>query len=47
MWIFRHDIISPKLYELFIKTQLKDYTAMDPKKFYNNINMCLDEANRL
>ena len=43
----KHDIISPKFYEILIKTELEGDTALDLNKFYNHINMCLNEVNRL
>ena len=42
MWTIKHEISSPKLYELLIKTELKVDTALDLKNFYNHINMCLN-----
>ena len=45
MWNLKHKISSPILYEPIIKTELKGYTAMDHKKFYNHIKMCLDVVN--
>ena len=44
MWTLKYEINSPKLYEVLIKTQLKGYTAMDLKNFYNNIKICLNEV---
>ena len=35
MWNLKHETISPKFYELPIKTQLKVDTDMDLKNFYN------------
>ena len=35
MWTLKHETISPKFYELPIKTQLKVDTDMDLKNFYN------------
>ena len=43
----KHEISSPKFYELLIKTELKRDTALDLMNFYNHINMCLNEVNRL
>ena len=42
MWTLKHDISSPKFYELLINIQLKGNTDMDIKKFYNHIKMCLN-----
>ena len=41
MWTLKHEISSPKLYDL-IKTELKGDTALDLKRFYNPIKMCLN-----
>ena len=42
MWTLKHEISSSKFYELLIKTELKGDTALDLKKFYNHIKMCLN-----
>ena len=42
MWTLKHDIKSPKLYEILIKTQFKDNTALELNNFYNHINICLN-----
>ena len=42
MWTLKHNISSPKLYELLIKKELKSDTDMYLKNFYNHINMCLN-----
>ena len=47
MWNLKHDIKSPKFYELIIKEELKGDTALDLKNFYNHIQMCLNEVTRL
>ena len=47
MWNCKHEIISPKLYELLIKTEIKGVTSMDIKNFYNHIKMCLNAVTRL
>ena len=47
MWTLKHEISSPKLYELLIKTELKGDTAMDLNNFFNHINMCLNAVTRL
>ena len=39
MWTLKHEISSPKFYELLIKTELKGDTALDLKNFYNHIKM--------
>ena len=41
MWTLKHEISSPKFYELLIKTELKGDTALDINNFYH-INMCLN-----
>ena len=47
MWTLKHEIISPKFYELPIKKNLKDDTGMDFLNFYNNIKMCISVVTRL
>ena len=47
MWTLKHEISSPKFYELLIKTELKGYTALDLKKFFNHIKMSLNAVNKL
>ena len=47
MWNLKHEISSPKFYELIIKTGLKGDTDLDIKNFYNHINMCLNAVTRI
>ena len=47
MWTLKHEIISPKFYELFINTELKGYTALELNNFFNHIKMCLNAVTRL
>ena len=47
MWTLKHEISSPKFYELLIKTELKGDTDMDLKNFFNHIKMCLNAVTRL
>ena len=47
MWTLKHEISSPRFYELLIKTELKGYTAMDLKNFFNHIKMSLNVVTRL
>ena len=47
MWTLKHEISSPKFYELLIKTKLKVDTALDIKNFFNQIKMCLNALTRL
>ena len=47
MWDLKHDIISPKLDKLLIKSWLEVFTAMETNKFYKYIKMCLNAATRL
>ena len=47
MWTLKHDIISPKFYEILLKTELKGDTALDIKNFFNHIKMCLNAVTRL
>ena len=42
MWTLKHEISLPKLCELLIKKDIKCCTAMDLKRFYNHIIMCLN-----
>ena len=46
MWTLKHEIISPKFYELLINTELKGDNALDLKNFYNHIKMCLNVVTR-
>ena len=47
MWTLKHEIISPRFYELLINTELKGDTALDIKNFYNHIKMSLNAVTRL
>ena len=47
MWTLKHEIRSPKFYELLIKTELKGDTAMHLNNFYNHINICINAVTRL
>ena len=47
MWTLKHEIRSPKFYELLINTELKGDTDLYLKNFYNNINMSLNTVTRL
>ena len=47
MWNLKHEIISPRIYELLIKTELKGATALDLKNFFNHINTYLHAMTRL
>ena len=47
MWTLKHEIISPKLYELLIKIELKGETDLDLKNFLNHIKMSLNAVTRL
>ena len=47
MCTLKHEISSPKFYELLIKTELKVDTSLDLKNFYNHINMCLNAVTRI
>ena len=47
MWTLKHEIRLPKFYELLIKIELKGETAMDIKKFYNHIKICINMVTRL
>ena len=41
-WYLKHEIRSPKFYELLIKTEFKGNTFLDLNNFYNHTNMCLN-----
>ena len=47
MWTLKHEIITPKLYGMLIKTELKGDTALDLKNFSNHIKMSLNAVTRL
>ena len=47
MWTLNHEISSPRFYELLIKTELKGYTDLDLKNFYNHIKMSLNAVTRI
>ena len=47
MWTLKHEISSPKFYQLFIKTELKVDTALDIKNLYNHIKLCLNAVTRI
>ena len=47
MWTLKHEISSPRFYELLIKTELKGDTALYLKNFYNHIKMSLNAVTRL
>ena len=47
MWTLKHEISSPKFYEILIKTSLKRDTDMDLNNFYNYIKMCLNMVTRV
>ena len=43
MWNLKHDISSPRFYELLIKTEIKGYNTLYLKNFYNHIKIFLNE----
>ena len=47
MWNIKHEISSPKFYELLIKTELNGYTDLYLNNFHNRLNMCLNAVTRL
>ena len=47
MWTLKHEISSPRFYELLIKIELKGDTALDLKNFYNYVNMSLNAVTRI
>ena len=46
MWNLKHEISSPKFYELIIKTELKGDTDLDLKNLYNCTKVCLNMVTR-
>ena len=44
MWNLKHEISSPKFYELFIKTKIKGDTDLYLNNFYNYTMMFLNEV---
>ena len=47
MWTLKHEISSPKFYDLLIKKELKGDTALDLKNFFNHVKICLNAVTRL
>ena len=47
MWTLKHEISSPKLYELLFKTEIEGETALDFKRFYNHMKMFLNLMTRI
>ena len=47
MWTLKHEISSPKFYELLIKTKIKGDTALYLKNFFKHIKMSLNAVTRL
>ena len=47
MWTLKHQISSPRFYELLIKIELKVDTALDLKNFHNHVKMSLNAVTRL
>ena len=47
MWTLKHEISSPRFYELLIKIELKGDTALDLKNLYNHVKMSLNAVTRL
>ena len=47
MWTLKHEIRSPKFYELLTKIEFKLYTALDLRNFYNHIKMSFNALTRL
>ena len=42
MWTLKHEISSPRFYELLIKIELKGDTTLDLNNFYNHVKMSLE-----
>ena len=47
MWTLKHEISSPKLYEIPIKIELKGNISMDLKTLYKHINVSFNAVIRL
>ena len=47
MLTLKHEVSSPRFYELLIKTYLKGDTTLDLKNFYNHIKKSLNAVTRL
>ena len=47
MWDLKHEISSPKFYEIIIKIELKGDTSLDLNNFYNHLKMYLNAVDRL
>ena len=47
MWTLKHDISSPRLYELLIKIELKGDNALNLNNFYNHVKMSLNTVTKL
>ena len=47
MWTLKHEIISPKFYELLIKTKIKGDTDLYLNNFFKHIKMSLNAVTRL
>ena len=47
MWTLKHEISSPRFYELLIKIELKGDTALDLNNYYNHVKMSLNAVTKL
>ena len=47
MWNLKHEISSPRFYELLIKIELKGDTALDLKNLYNHFKMSINAVTKL
>ena len=47
MWNLKHEIRSPKFYELLIKTELKRENYLELNNFYNYIKMYINKVARI
>ena len=47
MWTLKHEISSPRFYELLIKIELKGDTALDLKNLYNHFKMSINAVTKL
>ena len=47
MWTLKHEISSPRFYEVHVKKEIKGDTDMELNNLYNHIKMCLNTVTRL
>ena len=47
MWTLKHETSSQEFYEILIKAELKLYTDLELKNFYNHIRTSIKAVTRL